>query len=166
MAEHQGTIGILTGGGDVPGLNPAIRAITIRALREGYKVVGIRRGWAGLVDLVPDKEANNSSCVTTLTEEVVNRAGRTGGTFLHTSRTRPSHLPQALVPPHLAERYTAEINDITPTVLSNLEFLGIDTLIPIGGDDTLSYAQRLHESPAPSSSRTACGRRLDPTSVS
>ncbi|MGD8698741.1 MAG: ATP-dependent 6-phosphofructokinase [Gemmatimonadales bacterium] len=145
MAAHQGTIGILTGGGDVPGLNPAIRAITIRALREGYKVMGIRRGWAGLVDLVPDKEANNSSCVTTLTEEVVNRAGRTGGTFLHTSRTRPSHLPKALVPPHLADRYTEDINDITPDVLKNLEYLGIDTLIPIGGDDTLSYAQRLHE---------------------
>jgi len=145
MSEHQGSIGILTGGGDVPGLNPAIRAITIRALREGYKVVGIRRGWAGLVDLVPDKEANNSACITTLTEEVVNRAGRTGGTFLHTSRTRPSHLPKALVPPHLADRYTEEINDITPDVLKNLEFLGINTLIPIGGDDTLSYAQRLHE---------------------
>ena len=145
MAEHLGSIGILTGGGDVPGLNPAIRAITIRALREGYKVVGIRRGWAGLVDLVPDKDADNRNCITALTEEVVNRAGRTGGTFLHTSRTRPSHLPKALVPPHLADRYTDEINDITRDVLKNLEFLGIDTLIPIGGDDTLSYAQRLHE---------------------
>ncbi|MGD8867552.1 MAG: ATP-dependent 6-phosphofructokinase [Gemmatimonadales bacterium] len=145
MADHQGTIGILTGGGDVPGLNPAIRAITIRALREGYRVVGIRRGWAGLVDLVPDKEADNRNCITTLTEDVVNRAGRTGGTFLHTSRTRPSHLPQALVPAHLADRYANDINDVTPDILKNLEFLGIDTLIPIGGDDTLSYAQRLHE---------------------
>ena len=88
---HKGTIGILSGGGDVPGLNPAIRAITIRALREGYRVLGIRRGWAGLVELVPDPEADNSSCVQELTQDIVNRAGRTGGTFLHTSRTRPSH---------------------------------------------------------------------------
>jgi 6-phosphofructokinase 1 len=144
MAGHNGTIGILTGGGDVPGLNPAIRAITIRALREGYRVLGIRRGWAGLVDIVPERDADNSSCVMTLTEEVVNRAGRTGGTFLHTSRTRPSHLPKPVVPPHLADKYTDEINDVTPDVLKNLEFLGIDTLIPIGGDDTLSYGEHLH----------------------
>jgi len=145
MADYTGTIGILTGGGDVPGLNPAIRAITIRALREGYRVLGIRRGWAGLIDIVPDKEADNGSCVTPLTEEVVNRAGRTGGTFLHTSRTRPSHLPKAAVPQHLSEAYGQEVNDVTPEVLKNLEFLGIDYVIPIGGDDTLSYALRLHQ---------------------
>lgn len=145
MAGSKGTIGILTGGGDVPGLNPAIRAVTIRALREGYKVLGIKRGWAGLVDLVPDKEASNANCVTTLTQEVVNRAGRTGGTFLHTSRTRPSHLPLSNVPPHLRDKYKAEINDVTEVVLKNLAFLGIDTLIPIGGDDTLSYGLRLHK---------------------
>ncbi len=141
----KGCIGILTGGGDVPGLNPAIRAITIRALREGYRVVGIRRGWAGLVDLVPERDADNSANVQELTAEIVNRAGRTGGTFLHTSRTRPSHLPKPVVPPHLRDHYTDEINDVTPHVLHNLEFLGIDTLIPIGGDDTLSYGKRLHE---------------------
>ncbi len=145
MAGYKGTIGILTGGGDVPGLNPAIRAITIRALREGYRVLGIRRGWAGLVDLVPEKDADNECCVMTLTEDAVNRAARTGGTFLHTSRTRPSKLPRPLVPERLAHKYSEEINDITPDVLQNLEFLGIDTLIPIGGDDTLSYAERLHE---------------------
>ncbi|UCC82515.1 MAG: ATP-dependent 6-phosphofructokinase [Gemmatimonadota bacterium] len=145
MAGSKGTIGILTGGGDVPGLNPAIRAVTIRALREGYRVLGIKRGWAGLVDVIPDKEADNSDSVTPLTQEVVNRAGRTGGTFLHTSRTRPSHLPKVLVPGHLADRYSDEINDVTPDVLKNLEFLGIDTLIPIGGDDTLSYGLRLHQ---------------------
>ena len=97
----KGCIGILTGGGDVPGLNPAIRAVTVRALREGYRVVGIRRGWAGIVDVVPDKDADNSENVRELTEEVVNRAGRTGGTFLHSSRTRPSHLPRPFVPEHL-----------------------------------------------------------------
>ncbi len=145
MTTYKGTIGILTGGGDVPGLNPAIRAITIRALREGYRVLGIRRGWAGLVDLIPDEAADNRANVQVLTEDVVNRAGRTGGTFLHTSRTRPSHLPKALVPEHVRDHYTQEINDVTPVVLKNLEFLGLDYLIPIGGDDTLSYAHRLHQ---------------------
>ncbi len=145
MTTYKGTIGILTGGGDVPGLNPAIRAITIRALREGYRVLGIRRGWAGLVDLIPDEAADNRANVQVLTEDVVNRAGRTGGTFLHTSRTRPSHLPRALVPEHVRDHYTQEINDVTPLVLKNLEFLGLDYLIPIGGDDTLSYANRLHQ---------------------
>ena len=141
----KGTIGILTGGGDVPGLNPAIRAITIRALREGYKVIGLRRGWAGLVDMIRDASANNSENFISLTPDLVNRAGRTGGTFLHTSRTRPSHLPKGLVPDHMRERYTADINDVTPEILKNIEFLGLDYLIPIGGDDTLSYAQRLHK---------------------
>lgn len=140
----KGTIGILTGGGDVPGLNPAIRAVTYRALGEGYQVLGIRRGWAGLVDLVRDPGADNSAHVQVLTQDTVNRAGRTGGTFLHTSRTRPSHLPRSLVPEHLQDRYREEVNDVTPEVLRNLEFLGIDYLIPIGGDDTLSYAGRLH----------------------
>jgi 6-phosphofructokinase len=143
MATVKGTLGILTGGGDVPGLNPAIRAVTLRALREGYRVVGIRRGWAGLVDLIPDPGADNRTHVQELTEEVVDRAGRTGGTFIHTSRTRPSHLPRELVPEHLRDRYQEEINDVTPEVLRNLDFLGVDFLIPIGGDDTLSYARRL-----------------------
>ena len=145
MTTDKGTIGILTGGGDVPGLNPAIRAITVRALREGYKVIGLRRGWAGLVDMVPDKDANNADNFQVLTENVVNRAGRTGGTFLHSSRTRPSHLPLANVPPHLKEKYTEPINDVTPSVLANLQFLGVDFMIPIGGDDTLSYGHRLHK---------------------
>lgn len=145
MAGKKGTIGILTGGGDVPGLNPAIRSVTIRALREGYRVIGIRRGWRGLVDFVPEKGADNSGCVMELTEEIVNRAGRTGGTFLHSSRTRASHLPLGYVPEHLKGKYTAPINDITHEVLRNLDFMGVDTLVPIGGDDTLSYALRLHQ---------------------
>ncbi len=98
--SRKGTIAILTGGGDVPGLNPAIRAVTLRAIREGYRVLGIGRGWAGLVDFVPDHEVDNSEHVQALSEEIVDRAGRTGGTFLHTSRTRPSHLPKSIVPPH------------------------------------------------------------------
>ena len=145
MSTHRGTIGILTGGGDCPGLNPAIRAVTIRAIREGYKVIGLKCGWGGLVEIIPEKNADNSAHLIELTERVVNRAGRTGGTFLHTSRTRPSTLPLAKVPPHLKHIYKDEINDITPEILKNLEFLGITTLIPIGGDDTLSYAHRLHK---------------------
>jgi len=142
-------IGILTGGGDVPGLNPAIRAVTIRALREGYQVIGIRRGWGGAVDLIRDKNVDNSDNFQLLTEEVVNKAGRTGGTFLHTSRTRPSHVRQENVPDHLKDQYQDEVNDLTEEVLKNLEFLGIDYLIPIGGDDTLSYAVRLYQEGVP-----------------
>ncbi|MEZ0396023.1 MAG: ATP-dependent 6-phosphofructokinase [Anaerolineales bacterium] len=143
--KKPGVIGILTGGGDVPGLNPAIRAVTIRALREGYQVIGIRRGWAGLVDLVRDKNADNSNNYMVLTEEIVNRAGRTGGTFLHTSRTNPPKVKRENVPAHLRDKYTEERNDLTAEVLKNLDFLGIDYLIPIGGDDTLSYAVRLYQ---------------------
>lgn len=139
----KATIGILTGGGDVPGLNPAIRAVTIRALREGYRVIGFRRGWAGLIEIVRDKKADNSNNYQELTEHVVNRAGRTGGTFLHTSRTRPSHVPKVNVPEHLRDTYAEDVNDLTPEVLKNLEWLGIDYLIPIGGDDTLSYGVHL-----------------------
>jgi 6-phosphofructokinase len=143
--KHKpGVIGILTGGGDVPGLNPAIRAVTIRALREGYQVIGLRRGWAGLVDIIRDEKFDNSNNFQVLTEEVVNRAGRTGGTFLHTSRTNPSKVKKEAVPDHLKESYTEPINDLTPDVLKNLDWLGIDYLIPIGGDDTLSYGVRLY----------------------
>ncbi|MCA9787245.1 MAG: 6-phosphofructokinase, partial [Candidatus Cloacimonetes bacterium] len=150
LKSHKGTIGILTGGGDVPGLNPAIRALTVRALRDGYRVVGIRRGWAGLIDLQRDRPIDENDCVMQLTEDLVNRAARTGGTFLHTSRTRPSHVPLNLIPEHLVEKYGqpgdgATTADLTPEVLANLEFLGIDTLIPIGGDDTLSYGERMHK---------------------
>ena len=96
------------GGGDVPGLNPAIRALTVRALREGYRVLGIRRGWAGLIELDGDRDRPDGDCVIELSEEIVNKVGRTGGTFLHTSRTRPSHVPKANVPEHLRDRYTED----------------------------------------------------------
>jgi len=143
--NKSGVIGILTGGGDVPGLNPAIRAVTIRALREGYKVIGIRRGWAGLVDIVREKKADNSANFRELTEEIVNRAGRTGGTFLHSSRTNPANIKRESLPEHLKDKYTDDINDVTSDVLENLDFLGIDYLIPIGGDDTLSYGVRMYQ---------------------
>src|SRR5438874_1512579 len=91
MTTKKGVIGVLTGGGDVPGLNPAIRAVTIRALREGYQVVGIRHGWLGAISILRDEHADNSENFQILTEEIVDRAGRTGGTFLHTSRTNSGH---------------------------------------------------------------------------
>ncbi|RKY45462.1 MAG: phosphofructokinase [Candidatus Neomarinimicrobiota bacterium] len=138
-------IGILTGGGDVPGLNPAIRAVTLRAIKEGHEVIGIRRGWAGLVDMVRDKDYDNSNNFQVLDEGIVNKVGRTGGTFLHTSRTNPSRIPKDAVPNHLKDKYNDDVNDITPEVLKNLEWLGLDYLIPIGGDDTLSYGVRLHQ---------------------
>jgi 6-phosphofructokinase len=145
VKKKKGVIGILTGGGDVPGLNPAIRAITIRALREGYKVIGIRQGWAGLVEMSRDDKVPHEDHCLVLTEEIVNKVGRTGGTFLHTSRTRPSHVPDINIPHHMREKYKDKSNDLTPEVLKNLDHLGVDYLIPIGGDDTLSYGVRLHQ---------------------
>ncbi|HWT88530.1 MAG TPA: ATP-dependent 6-phosphofructokinase [Candidatus Angelobacter sp.] len=145
MASKKGIIGILTGGGDVPGLNPAIRGVTLRALHEGYQVIGIRHGWAGLVETVRDKSYDNSDNFLHLTEEIVDRAGRTGGTFLHSSRTNPGRVSKSGVPAHLKDKFNAEKNDLTPEVLKNLEWLGINTLVPIGGDDTLSYGVRLHK---------------------
>lgn len=145
IQKTKGIIGILTGGGDVPGLNPAIRAVTIRANREGYKVIGLRRGWAGITEVIRDSKADNSNNFQILTNEIVNKAGRTGGTFIHTSRTRPSHIPKANVPDHLKDVYNQEMNDLTPEVIKNLEWLNIDYLIPIGGDDTLSYAVHLYK---------------------
>ena len=114
IKKSKGTIAILTGGGDVPGLNPAIRAVTFRALREGYEVIGLRRGWAGITQYLRDPKADNSNNVIHLTEEIVNKAGRTGGTFLHTSRTRPSHMKKAEVPEHLKDTYNQDVNDLTP----------------------------------------------------
>jgi ATP-dependent phosphofructokinase / diphosphate-dependent phosphofructokinase len=141
----KGVIGILTGGGDVPGLNPAIRAVTFRALREGYEVIGIRRGWGGLVDIVRDEKHDNSNNFQRLTEDVVNRAGRTGGTFLHSSRTNPARVSKSSVPDHLKAEFNQEKNDLTSEVLKNLAWLGIEYMIPIGGDDTLSYGVRLYQ---------------------
>jgi 6-phosphofructokinase len=144
IKKVKGSIGILTGGGDVPGLNPAIRAVTIRALREGYQVIGIRRGWAGLVNVVRDAKADNSECYQLLDESIVRRAGRTGGTFLHTSRTNPTRMKKEYIPENLREAYHDETNNLLPEIMKNLDFLGIDYLIPIGGDDTLSVGVQLY----------------------
>ena len=108
-------------------------------------MIGLRRGWAGVIEIVRDENVDNSNNFQVLTEEVVNKAGRTGGTFLHTSRTRPSHVKQSAIPDHLKDTFNAETNDLTPEILKNLDWLGVDYLIPIGGDDTLSYGVRLFQ---------------------
>lgn len=144
-------IGILTGGGDVPGLNPCIKAIVTRAVDEGHKVLGIRRGWMGLLELNTRDPDSFSRNIVTLNKNDVRTIDRTGGTILHTSRTNPGKVKPDMVPGFLRasdtvkpEKQNLDSFDFTPHVLKNLEYLGIDILIPIGGDDTLSYADRLH----------------------
>lgn len=143
-------IGILTGGGDVPGLNPCIKAVVSGAADHGWEVLGIRRGWAGLLHYnLEDEEQSRSDYIEPLTRRTVRTIDRYGGTHLHTSRTnpqrvRPQDLPAFLTDafPFAAGRKTV---DCTPHVLRVLEHLGIDAVVPIGGDDTLSYAVRLHQ---------------------
>jgi 6-phosphofructokinase 1 len=141
-------IGILTGGGDVPGLNPCIKAVVNRAVEEGHTVVGIRRGWAGLLNYNPADETSFKKWMIPLDKQVVRTVDRTGGTFLHTSRTQPGKVKASAIPEFLREPdWTPDdhdYRDFTPHVIKNLEQLEIDALIPIGGDDTLSYAYRLH----------------------
>ncbi|MYC80832.1 MAG: phosphofructokinase, partial [Acidobacteria bacterium] len=142
-------IGILTGGGDVPGLNSCIKAVVNRAEAEGQRVLGIRRGWRGLLMLDPEDPSSLADCTLELNNSVVRTIDRTGGTFLHTSRTNPGKVMADELPPILqATRRPQEgkssFLDCTPHVLRNLERLGLDVLIPIGGDDTLGYGERLH----------------------
>jgi 6-phosphofructokinase 1 len=149
-------IGILTGGGDVPGLNPCIKAVVNRATEEGHEVVGIRRGWGGLFWFNRDHPEDRNQFLTPLDKHIVRTIDRTGGTFLHTSRTNPSKVKAKDVPDFLRDPEHPDVGgdenrllDFTPHVIKNLEFLGIDTLIPIGGDDTLSYGERLHSEGIP-----------------
>ena len=142
--NFKGTIGILTGGGDVPGLNPAIRAATIRANRNGYRVVGLRNGWEGIMKIDRSKSLEDQEFCQILTEKNVQKIARTGGTFLHTSRTKPSKVSQDKVPENMRDKYNAAENDLTDEIIKNLEYLGIEYLVPIGGDDTLSYGLCLH----------------------
>jgi ATP-dependent phosphofructokinase / diphosphate-dependent phosphofructokinase len=143
-------IGILTGGGDVPGLNPCIKAVVDRAVDEGHEVVGVRRGWGGLLQLNPEDPTTYEENYLKLDKIRVRAIDRTGGTFLHTSRTNPAKVKPKDVPGFLrnpeepADPADKSLRDFTPHVLKNLEFLGIDRLIPIGGDDTLSFGERLH----------------------
>jgi 6-phosphofructokinase len=143
-------IGILTGGGDVPGLNACIKAVTMRADEEGHRVVGIRRGWGGLLACDPDDEGSVAENVVDLRPNAVRTIDRTGGTILHTSRTNPARVRPTEEPPFLqAGRENDQPRDHTTHVLEVLERLGIDALIPIGGDDTLSFALRLHDEGVP-----------------
>jgi 6-phosphofructokinase len=141
-------IGVLTGGGDVPGLNPCIKAIVNRAEENGWDVLGIRRGWSGLLNFDPTAdEAAQRSWAEPLTRQRVRTIDRYGGTHLHTSRTNPQKVRPTELPAFLKESYPfgdQKTVDCTPHVLRALEHLGIDTLVPIGGDDTLSFAVRLH----------------------
>ncbi len=144
------TLGILTGGGDVPGLNPCIKAVVDRAVDEGLEVIGFRRGWAGPLNVNPEDPTEDWRWVMRLNKAVVRKIDRSGGTFLHTSRTRPSHVKPSEIPHFLRDTLTPEETaaptvDLTQHVLRVLEHLGIDGLIVIGGDDTLSYAARLHD---------------------
>ena len=143
-------IGILTGGGDVPGLNACIKAVVGRAAAEGHQVIGIRRGWGGLLDTDPENPLAVQTGTIPLDPAAVRTIDRTGGTFLHTSRTNPGRVRPSEVPPHLADRADGDGPfDFTDHALRVLEDRGIDVLIPIGGDDTLSYALRLHEEGVP-----------------
>lgn len=148
-SNYKGVIGVLTGGGDVPGLNPALRAVTFRAIREGYKVIGIRKGWEGMITVDRSKKMEEQEDIVVLTEQMVNRLGRTGGTFLHSTRTRPDKVKLDMVPDLYKDKYTLDINDMTSEVMSNIDYLGLDYLIPIGGDDTLSYGVHLHNKGVP-----------------
>ena len=144
-------IGILTGGGDVPGLNPCIKSVVNRAVDAGHEVVGIRRGWGGLLLVDRDDPSTIEKFIMPLDNAAVRTIDRTGGTILHTSRTNPGKVKPDSVPDFLkdpqhpeAEAADNTTRDFTPHVLKNLEHLKIDRLIPIGGDDTLSYGERLH----------------------
>ena len=145
QSKRPKTIGILTGGGDVPGLNPAIRATTLRAVREGYRVIGIKNGWKGIISIDPSKPFEEQEYCFELDEKAVTRIGRTGGTFLHSSRTKADKVSLKEIPDHLKGKYSDETNDLTEEALTNIKYLGLDYLIPIGGDDTLSYGFRLHK---------------------
>jgi 6-phosphofructokinase len=149
------TIGILTGGGDVPGLNPCIKAVVTTALEEGYRVKGIGRGWAGLLYYNLDEPSTFEYYVRDLAAKDVRTVDRTGGTFLHTSRTNPERLPADRVPDFLKNsRWGRKVDDkgtmdYTDYVVNIIERLGIDTVVPIGGDDTLSFGVRLHKEGVP-----------------
>lgn len=143
-------IGILTGGGDVPGLNPCIHAVVHRAAEFGWEVIGFRNGWAGPLNFNPDDDAASRERWTMpLSPLSVRRIDRTGGTILHSSRTNPSNVRLSDMPDFLTDSFPGATKDkgvdCTPHVLKVMEHLGIDALIPIGGDDTLSYGSRLHQ---------------------
>ena len=139
-------IAVLTGGGDVPGLNPCIKAVVFRAAEHGFDVIGFRRGWAGLVYCDPQDPDSIRQWTQPLTQDIVRTIDRSGGTFLHTSRTNPGRFRVEALPEHLQSFRSdaVETVDLTEHVKQVLEKLEVDALIPIGGDDTLSYGHRVH----------------------
>ena len=147
-------IGVLTGGGDVPGLNSVIKSLVYRSTELGYAVLGIRRGWEGLTHQRPGAELD-PAYVMPLDRINTRTIDRTGGTVLHTSRTNPRRMRADRLPAHLSPARAATMTadgttyDLTPVVLENIERLGLDYLVPIGGDDTLSFAQTLHDEGVP-----------------
>jgi 6-phosphofructokinase len=149
MPKRLKKIGILTGGGDVPGLNVAIKQVVRRALDANIEVVGIRRGWGGLVDYRIGDPEGNQGCIVPMTWQRVRTIDRTGGTFLHTSRTNPGQVREKDMPEHLKQPDMKYPVDITEHIIANLEDMAIDALLPIGGDDTLSYAARLNRAGYP-----------------
>jgi ATP-dependent phosphofructokinase / diphosphate-dependent phosphofructokinase len=143
-------LAVLTGGGDVPGLNPCIKAFVTRVHAAGHEVLGIRRGWAGLLECDPTDPASVDRNVQHLDPANVRTIDRTGGTMLHTSRTNPANVRASEVPAFLTGGVGGEETvDLTQHVLRVIEQLEIDALAPIGGDDTLSYALRLHDEGVP-----------------
>jgi len=143
-------VAILTGGGDVPGLNPCIKAVVDRARESGAEIVGIRRGWGGLVSCNPADPASLEANTMPLDRTVVRTIDRSGGTILHTSRTNPGRVSGAEVPDFLSDRFVGDgPHDLTGHVLEVLEALSVEALIPIGGDDTLSYGLRMHNEGVP-----------------
>ncbi|MFC5041593.1 6-phosphofructokinase [Ornithinimicrobium kibberense] len=149
-AESDVRIGILTGGGDVPGLNPCIKAVVNRVHEKGHQVTGIRRGWGGLLSTDLDDPASVAENLVELDPVGVRTVDRTGGTFLHSSRTNPGKVKTGDVPDFLAGSVEGDgPHDLTPHVLKVIEAAGIDVLIPIGGDDTLSYGLRMHQEGVP-----------------
>jgi 6-phosphofructokinase 1 len=145
------TIGILTGGGDVPGLNPAIKSVAMSAYDAGYKMVGIRRGWGGLLQYNLDEPSTHDYYVKSLSREDVRTVDRSGGTFLHTSRTNPQRVKADDIPGFLVNSKLGKVldkegtTDYTAHIMKVLEHLGIDVLVTIGGDDTLSFSVRLNK---------------------
>ncbi len=142
--KKKPVIAILTGGGDVPGLNPCIKMLVYRGESEGIKILGVRRGWAGILEYNPEDSAANKNCVQELHPPEVRTIDRTGGTYLHSSRTNPSSVKKKDAPEFLKKEFKEEkVKDFTSHVIRNLEHLKVDAIIPIGGDDTLNFAERL-----------------------
>jgi len=145
-AKKKPTIAILTGGGDVPGLNACIKTLVYRGASEGARVLGIKRGWAGLLEYNPDDPKSTEHCIQELDPAEVRTIDRSGGTYLHSSRTNPSAVKMKQAPEFLRGTFKNEdeVKDLTQYVVQNLKQLEVDAIFPIGGDDTLSFGERLH----------------------